>query len=476
MKIELPDFSKAQVLVIGNVMLDRYWHGQASRISPEAPVPVVHVEHVEERPGGAGNVALNVAAVGASAHIVGITGDDDVADTLETQLEAANVHTRFHRVPGMQTITKLRVLSRHQQLVRCDFESTLQEDATANTLLEEVESTLEGVKAVILSDYAKGTLNRTQAVIAMLKKRNIPVFVDPKTSDFSAYEGATLITPNLKEFEAVVGPCENERVIVEKGHALMAKHNIESLLITRGAQGMTLLTTNQEECHLPARMHDVFDVTGAGDTVIAMMATAVACGQSVTEAMAVANVAAGLVVTKLGAATVSVPELQVALLDKRPAESGVLNEAQLLLAVKEAKARGEHVVMTNGCFDILHAGHVTYLQQAKALGQRLIVAVNSDDSVTRLKGEGRPVNPCEQRQLVLASLGVVDWVVPFSEDTPERLITAVLPNTLVKGGDYKPDEIAGAKAVKDNGGDVKILTFVDGLSTSNVIQKLKGDA
>ncbi len=475
MKIQLPDFSNTHILVIGDVMLDRYWHGQASRISPEAPVPVVHINHTEERPGGAGNVALNVAALGVQTKILGITGDDVVADTLENQLKAAQVNTKFHRVPGMQTVTKLRVLSRHQQLVRCDFESTV-EDVTADKLLDEVRNALEGVKAVILSDYAKGTLSQAPAIIALLKQHNIPVFIDPKTADFSAYDGATLITPNLKEFEAVVGACKTEKDIVDKAHALLAKHHIDAVLITRGAEGMTLITKAAEEFHLPARVRDVFDVTGAGDTVIAMMATAVSCGKSLQESMAIANIAAGLVVTKLGAATVSVPELQMAILDKSPAESGLLNESHLLLAVKEARARGERVVMTNGCFDILHAGHVTYLQQAKALGHRLIVAVNSDDSVQRLKGVGRPVNPCDQRMLVLASLGVVDWVVPFSEDTPERLITKVLPDVLVKGGDYKADEIAGAKAVKANGGDVKILSFVDGLSTSNVIKKLKGDA
>lgn len=475
MNVQLPDFSSASVLVVGDVMLDRYWHGSAKRISPEAPVPVVHVDQTEQRPGGAGNVALNLVALGAAAVLVGITGDDAVADTLEAQLTAAKVATYFHRIANAPTVEKLRVLSKHQQLIRCDFEGCFA-DVNADKLVSEVEAKLDGVGAVILSDYAKGTLNRTQTVIESCKARNIPVFVDPKTSDFSTYAGASLITPNLKEFEAVVGPCDNEAAIVTKGHALMEGHNIGALLITRGAQGMTLLQGDQEEVHLPARAHDVFDVTGAGDTVIALMAASVAGGKDLREAMAVANLGAGIVVTKLGAATVSVPELQLALLDKRPAESGCVNEARLQLAIQDARARGERIVMTNGCFDILHAGHVTYLQQAKALADRLIVAVNTDESVKILKGEGRPVNPCEQRMLVLASLGVVDWVVPFSEATPSRLIGEVLPDVLVKGGDYKPEEIAGGSAVIENGGEVKILEFVEGLSTTNVINKLKGES
>ena len=267
--------------------------------------------------------------------------------------------------------------------------------------------------------------------------------------------------------------CLNETELVEKGHALIAQHHFKALLITRGADGMTLLTEQGGVTHFPARAHDVFDVTGAGDTVIAVMAASFASGASLEEATAIANIAAGIVVTKLGAANVSVAELQLALLDKRPIESGCVNEAQLLLAVLEARKRGERIVMTNGCFDILHAGHVTYLQQAKALGDRLIVAVNTDESVTRLKGKGRPINSCEHRGQVLSSLASVDWVVPFSEETPARLIGEVLPDVLVKGGDYKPHEIAGGDAVIKNGGVVKILSFVDGLSTTKTIDKLK---
>ncbi len=473
MKIQLPDFSKGCVLVVGDVMLDRYWYGPVSRISPEAPVPVVRVEQTEERPGGAGNVALNVASLGASVRLVGLVGNDEAAGTLETQCRAAGVSTYFLRAEGISTVIKLRVLSRHQQLLRCDFEPNTAQSLEAFSVMNAMGEALSGVKVAVLSDYAKGTLHRIEAMITYLYEKNIPVFVDPKTSDFSVYRGATVVTPNLKEFEAVVGKCATEKELVEKGHALMAEHQFKALLITRGAEGMTLLTEHKGVVHLPARAHDVFDVTGAGDTVIAVMAASFASGASLEEATAIANMAAGIVVTKLGAANVSVPELQLALLDKRSIESGCVNEAQLLLAVRDARKRGERIVMTNGCFDILHAGHVTYLQQAKALGDRLIVAVNADESVTRLKGKGRPINSCEHREQVLASLASVDWVVPFSEETPARLIGEVLPDVLVKGGDYKPHEIAGGDAVIKNGGVVKILSFVDGLSTTKTIDKLK---
>jgi len=281
-----------------------------------------------------------------------------------------------------------------------------------------------------------------------------------------------VITPNYGEFEAAAGKCVDENEMISKGRALMQRHDIETLLVTRGERGMTLLHQNDAEVHLPAREREVYDVTGAGDTVIAVLAAAMACGATRLEAMMLSNLAAGIVVGKLGAATVSVPELLMAIKTGRRVDIGVMNETQLVISVNEARARGEKIVMTNGCFDILHVGHITYLNQAKALGDRLIIAVNEDQSVKRLKGAGRPINNVDQRMLVLASLDAVDWVVPFSEDTPARLIEKVLPDVLVKGGDYKVEEIAGHEAVLAHGGEVKILTFVDDVSTTNMINKM----
>jgi len=467
----LPSFENASVLVIGDLMLDRYWHGASSRISPEAPVQVVNVGQIEERPGGAGNVALNIASLGGSATLIGITGDDEAATVLQTKLAAANVVCDFETVSDAPTITKLRIISRQQQLIRLDFEEHFK-GRGADGLTERMQKHIKGSGAVILSDYAKGTLANIQSLIEVANQHKVPVLVDPKGTDFAQYRGATLITPNLGEFEAVVGSCKDETELVEKGKALLKQHQWKALLITRGEHGMTLLRPNQPELHLPALAREVFDVTGAGDTVISTLATALAAGSEIEDAVALANIAAGIVVVKLGTATVSTHELRRKLRTINETGTGTMTEQQLAMVVDEAKAHGEKIVMTNGCFDILHAGHVSYLQQAKALGDRLIVAINSDDSVRQLKGEGRPVNPCDRRMSVLAALGSVDWVVEFNEETPQRLVTEIMPDVLVKGGDYKIDQIAGAKEVLEKGGKVEVLDFLDGVSTTKIIESM----
>ena len=471
MKITLPAFENAKVLVVGDLMLDRYWHGGSSRISPEAPVQVVNVGQIEERPGGAGNVALNIASLGSNATLLGITGEDEAADSLHTKLSAANVDCDFERVAGVPTITKLRVISRQQQLIRLDFEEHFDGRGTAG-LASRMEKNIEGCGAVILSDYAKGTLDNIQALIKIANNHSVPVLVDPKGTDFEKYRGATLITPNLHEFEAVVGACKDEQTLVERGNELLKKHQWKALLVTRGEHGMTLLRQDKPELHLPALAREVFDVTGAGDTVIGTLASALAAGSEIEDAVSLANTAAGIVVVKLGTATVSAHELRRKLRTAGDTGTGVMNEQQLQMAVEEAKAHGESIVMTNGCFDILHAGHVAYLRQARALGDRLIIAVNSDESVRGLKGDGRPVNPCDRRMSVLSALGSVDWVVEFTEDTPQRLISQLLPDVLVKGGDYRVEEIAGHKEVLKNGGKVEILQFVDGVSTTKIIETI----
>ncbi len=472
MKLQIPAFDKAHVLVVGDVMLDRYWHGSTSRISPEAPVPVVHVRQNEERPGGAGNVALNIAALQADSTLIGLTGDDEAADSLSRSLESAGVQCLFQRLIGIPTITKLRVISRHQQLIRLDFEDGF-EDFDTGALLDSYKTALADCGAVVISDYGKGTLKPLRELIDAARAAGKPVLVDPKHTDFSFYAGATLITPNLNEFEAVVGRCRNEAELVDKGLTLISRHDLGALLVTRGEHGMTLLRAGQPELHLPAQAREVFDVTGAGDTVIAVLAAALAAGEGMAEATALANIAAGIVVAKLGTATASVPEIRRALAGRHEAGYGMLSQEQLLVAVEEARAQGERIVMTNGCFDILHAGHVGYLSEARRLGDRLIIAVNDDDSVRRLKGEGRPINSVDRRMTVLAALESVDWVVPFSEDTPERIICAVEPDILVKGGDYKPEQIAGHQCVTAAGGEVKVLGFADGVSTSRIIEAIR---
>lgn len=477
MKLALPCFDKARVLVVGDVMLDRYWHGSTSRISPEAPVPVVKVNQCEDRAGGAANVALNITALGAQASLAGIIGDDEDGKVLKKRLQAAKVKPDFVVSKQTPTITKLRVISRHQQLIRMDFEESIAA-ADALSLSKKACDALKNTGAVILSDYAKGSLNNPQAIIKAAREKNIPVFVDPKGSDFSRYHGATLLTPNLHEFEAVVGACKDEADLVKKGSALLKKLQLDALLITRGEYGMTLLAKpignkKSSELHLPARAVEVYDVTGAGDTVISVLATAVAAGETLENAVALSNIAAGIVVGKLGTATVSAPELSEALHKERGVERGVVSENQLEILLKDAKQRGEKIVFTNGCFDILHAGHVAYLEEARKQGDRLVVAVNSDASVKKLKGEGRPINLCDDRMLVLSKLASVDWVVSFADNTPERLLKKLKPDVLVKGGDYTTNQVVGAPIVKNYGGEVKVLSLMKNRSTTAIVTKIK---
>lgn len=471
MKLTMPRFDLAPVLVVGDVMLDRYWHGTTSRISPEAPVPVVRVDQHEDRPGGAANVALNIAALGAPAYLVGVTGQDEAADALTDSLRAAHVQVRFQRIAQQPTIVKLRIMSRHQQLIRVDFEEPFDTDPQA--LASDTAAMLAGVKVLVLSDYGKGALKNHQALIQLAKARNIPVLADPKGKDFSIYRGASLITPNLSEFEAIVGVCADDAELVAKGNELMARLELGALLVTRGEHGMTLLRPAQPALHLPARAREVFDVTGAGDTVISTLAAALAAGEDLPQAVGLANLAAGIVVGKLGTAAISAPELRRAVQRSEGSERGVLSLEQLQLAIEDARAHGEKIVFTNGCFDILHAGHVTYLEQARAQGDRLIVAVNDDASVTRLKGPGRPINSVDRRMAVLAGLGAVDWVISFSEGTPENLLREVKPDVLVKGGDYGIDQVVGADIVSAYGGTVKVLGLVENSSTTAIVEKIR---
>ncbi|MFQ1023326.1 bifunctional D-glycero-beta-D-manno-heptose-7-phosphate kinase/D-glycero-beta-D-manno-heptose 1-phosphate adenylyltransferase HldE [Avibacterium paragallinarum] len=465
-------FQQAKVLVLGDVMLDRYWFGATNRISPEAPVPVVRVQENEERAGGAANVAMNIASLNVPVQLLGLTGQDEAGGALSSMLEKQGIDCNFVQLASHPTITKLRVLSRHQQLLRLDFEEDFH-NVQSDELLVKLQSAVQNFGALILSDYGKGTLNAVQSMIQIARQANVPVLIDPKGTDFERYRGATLLTPNMSEFEAVVGKCQNEEDIVEKGLKLIREIELKALLVTRSEKGMTLLRPEQPPFHLPTEAKEVFDVTGAGDTVISVLATALADGRSFEEACYLANVAAGIVVGKLGTSTVSNVELENAIHGRTTTGFGVMNEQQLKEAVRQAKKRGEKIVMTNGVFDLIHPGHISYLDNARKLGDRLIVAVNSDASVKRLKGESRPINSLDARMAVLAGLSAVDWVVEFTEDTPQRLISEILPDLLVKGGDYKPEDIAGGKEVIANGGEVKVLNFEDGFSSSNVINKIQ---
>ncbi len=462
-----------RVLVVGDLILDRYVYGDTDRISPEAPVPVVKVARIEDRPGGAANVAVNIKCLGMQVRLVGIIGDDEPATTLRERLSGLGVCCRLSHQQGFPSITKLRVLSQNQQLLRMDYEASY-ENADCAALFDMYAEHIDDVSVVVLSDYAKGSLHRVEDFIKLANARGLPVFIDPKGPDFTRYRDATVLTPNYREFETIVGPSLHESDVHEKGANLCERLSLDALLITRGKDGVTLIDkAGNEALSLPARAHDVFDVTGAGDTVIATFSAAVASGYGYKDAVYFANAAAGVVVEKLGAATVTVSELNAVLGAVPSADDKYLHLNDLLDVIRISRYNGDKIVMTNGCFDILHAGHVAYLNQARALGSKLLIAVNDDQSVRNLKGKNRPVQDLNQRVAVLSALACVDWLIAFSEDTPERLIGLVKPDLLVKGGDYAEHEIAGAEQVRGQGGEVKVLPLVADISTSHIVDTIK---
>ncbi|MBI4357529.1 MAG: bifunctional D-glycero-beta-D-manno-heptose-7-phosphate kinase/D-glycero-beta-D-manno-heptose 1-phosphate adenylyltransferase HldE [Gammaproteobacteria bacterium] len=470
MTLLIPDFSKVRVLVVGDVMLDRYWYGKTSRISPEAPVPVVQLSHSEERPGGASNVALNTASLGCPTTLLGLVGEDRDALTLTELVHQKGITCHLEKIQNKRTITKSRIISHHQQLVRLDVEERFSKKEAA-CLLSFYEQALPKAMVVVLSDYAKGLQAIIPTLISIAQAHAIPVFVDPKSREMSLYRGATLVTPNFLEFETAVGCSPDEKTWVARGFKLLKDNDWQALLVTRGEEGMSLLQRDKSIVHFPADHKEVFDVTGAGDTVIAVLAAAFGGGVPLPEATLLANKAAGIVVSKLGAVGVSKEELELAVMPFGPTQK-ILSEEMLLQKVKVLKAQGKTIVMTNGCFDILHVGHVTYLEQAKQKGSFLIVAVNADHSVHRLKGTNRPIHPLSARLSVLAGLSCIDALVSFKEDTPERLIRRIKPHILVKGGDWKVEEVAGHDTVIKNGGQVEILPLVPEYSTSLVLQKV----
>ncbi len=475
--INLSSLTSSNVLIIGDVMLDSYIAGNTQRISPEAPVPVVHIQDNYQRPGGAANVALNVSALGAKAVLIGLIGNDDTGRALHKELTGKGVDSRLISSPNAKTISKLRIMSRNQQLIRLDTEDGFAHVNHDELLKEAIAATSE-VNAVILSDYNKGTLRPILTeFLAHCKRQKLPVLVDPKGSDYSIYRSATLLTPNMSEFEMVAGKPTDESDFQQRAKALMQSFEINNLLVTRSEKGMTLFQSDITPFNLEAKVREVYDVTGAGDTVIATLATALGANYSLHDSTTLANLAAGIVVGKMGTATVSMEELQTAIIDDQHSDvitqNGILSLEELLKTTKLSRNRGETIVMTNGCFDILHAGHVHYLNEARKLGDRLIVAVNSDDSVKRLKGPERPINSVENRMLVLDALSCVDWVVSFNDDTPKDIIDAIVPDKLVKGGDYVVEDIVGYDTVTNAGGEVLTIDLTPGCSTTNIINKAR---
>ena len=467
--MKIPRFDNANILTIGDAMLDRYWQGDTKRVSAEAPIPIVDVVDVEDRPGGAANVALNVATLGAASSLIAATGKDDMALVLRNKLEASGINCHFIELAGWPTITKVRLVSQSQQIVRADFEQPTEVDTA---LVIDTIREVSDYDAVIVSDYDKGLFTDPALVIAAARKEDKPVLVDPKYKPFESYSGATVIKPNTLELQKAIGVWGSDADLIVRCRDLMKRISCEAVLVTRASEGMTLIQKDQE-MHFPARTREVYDTSGAGDTVIAVLATALASGQTLADSVALSNIAAGIVVGHFGVTSVSGPELRAEVDLAAPTDRGKMTAEQLAIAVQVAKSRGEKVVFTNGCFDILHAGHVDYLQDAKKEGDRLIVAINSDESVTRLKGEGRPINTLDRRMTMLSGLAAVDWVVAFDDDTPEALLENLQPDVLVKGGDYSIDQVVGADIVRGSGGEVKVLSLLEDCSTSALVEKIR---
>lgn len=479
------DFSNARVLVVGDLMLDKYLHSDVNRISPEAPVPVAQVTHEEARVGGAGNVAANCTALGAHARALGIVGEDEDARRLTEILGGYSVVLSMPPQPDFTTISKLRVVSRGQQLIRLDLENRFAPNMSKK-LYPFFDQTLPEVDIVVFSDYGKGVLAEVETLIARGIAAGKKIIVDPKGTDFGRYRGASIITPNLSEFTAVVGPCGDDAEMIDKARNLARDIDVEGILVTRSERGMTYVPSEGDVSSVPAQVRDVFDVTGAGDTVVAALAVALAAGKPLDEAILLSNLCAGVVVGKVGTSTVSLAELDAAVARQRvpggPDTTQSRNRHNKIVSVEDLKTirdelryDGRTLVMTNGCFDVLHAGHVNYINAAAHKGDVLAIAVNSDESVRNLKGDTRPINTLDARMNLLAALQDVNWVVSFSDPTPKQLYGEILPDVLVKGADYKNKKVVGADEVIKAGGRVELIDFLDGYSTTSIIAKFKGN-
>jgi D-beta-D-heptose 7-phosphate kinase/D-beta-D-heptose 1-phosphate adenosyltransferase len=480
------DFSNISVLCIGDLMLDRFVYADMERISPEAPVPILRLKHTREMLGGAGNVANNIASLGGRAVLVGVVGRDATGDCLKRVLSSLPaIESAYIDTDDRPTICKTRFIAANQQVVRTDDESlTPLGPVEHDRLLTSIKACIGRVGSVVLSDYGKGVLTRTMVaeVIAAARAARVPVFVDPKSSDFSHYRGATCITPNLKELAAAAGEVVTDVAgITRAARRVMAQAQSDAILVTRSEKGMMLVEANGEVHSIPARAREVFDVSGAGDTVIATIALCVAAGRSLPQAMAVANAAASVVVSKLGTATADMAELMHELQEQdhdggTAVAPGVQPLDRVRTLVEHWKQQGMVVGFTNGCFDLIHPGHVALLARARGECDRLVVGLNTDRSVRALKGPTRPVNPLDARASVMAALRYVDCVVGFDEDTPLEVIRTLMPDVLVKGADYSVDEVVGGDLVRAAGGRVVLAKLVPGKSTTRTIGRLVAES
>jgi len=461
--------SNSKILVIGDVMLDEYWFGDSDRISPEAPTPIVNVVKKEYRIGGAGNVALNLFELGTNVTLVCSIGKDLEGKILKNILKKKFLKNYF-LIKKSKTIKKLRIFCQNNQMIRLDIESN--KDEYKIKLDKNLKKQIDKSNLVILSDYGKGALSDVKNIIKYAKSKRKLIIIDPKGSNFLKYSNATILTPNYKEFLTVVGEVKNKTDFKKKSRNLIKKIKIKGLLITQGKDGMTLVTKDKI-IHRKSFAQDVFDVTGAGDTVIATFSSYLNNGSSLIKSMEMANIAASIVIKKIGTATANKKEIEEILnhTDIKLNKKYYKNEKDLFKLLQHIKSKNKKIVLTNGCFDILHPGHIHLLQEAKKLGNFLIVAINSDNSVNKLKGSGRPFNRLSSRIKMLTSLACVDLVISFNAISPENIIKKISPDILVKGGDYKVNNIIGGNYVKSYNGQVKVIKLKKGHSTSKILSR-----
>jgi D-beta-D-heptose 7-phosphate kinase / D-beta-D-heptose 1-phosphate adenosyltransferase len=466
------------VLVVGDIMCDTYVWGKVARISPEAPVPIFESTAQRQVLGGAANVAANLCALGCHVRLLGVIGSDAAGHCIRELLHQQHIpDTWLLEDATRPTTEKTRLVAQQQQMLRLDRESRAPLSAALVTrALRHVQALLPEVDGVVCSDYAKGVCSPAllTPLFALAQALKRPLMVDPKADDFALYRGATVLKPNLLEAERASGRALSTPEALQQAAELLLQHSqARALLVTRGKDGMALFQPSRMPLYVPAQAREVFDVTGAGDTAMATFSMAVLCGLSFEEAARLANMAAGIVVGKLGTAVVSPEELRTALrVDGVPSAHKVMPPHELSVRLQYHRQGGERLVFTNGCFDLLHIGHIQYLQQARALGDRLIVALNDDASVRQLKGPGRPVISQEQRAQIMAALACVDYVTLFSEATPLELITQLRPDILVKGGDYTPETVVGRDVVEAYGGQVCLMPYVSGVSTSAILRHI----
>ena len=467
-----------RALVVGDLMLDEYVWGKTERISPEAPVQVVDVAREDLRLGGAGNVINNLVTLGCQVHVASVLGDDGDGRRLRGMLmEKGVVADGVLLAPGRTTSRKTRILASNQQMLRIDRESREPISPDQEGQLAAYVAMIAGdCQVILISDYLKGVLTEglLQRIIALGRERGVPVVVDPKGSDYCKYRGATLLTPNRKEAQTASGiSIVDEASLNRAGRKLRENLDLEALVLTRSEEGMSLFYRAGQEIHLPTEAREVYDVSGAGDTVLAVLGVGLGGGLALHEAARLSNVAAGVVVGKVGTSTVTPEEiLEVVGRQHQDTDLKIKQRDTLMVLLNDKRERGKTIVFTNGCFDLLHVGHVKYLQKARQLGDLLVLGLNSDVSIRRLKGPKRPLIGEEERAHILAALDCIDYVVIFDEDTPLELISALRPHVLVKGGDYTPEGVVGKEIVESYGGRVELIQFVDGKSTTNIIEKI----